>query len=84
MFFIRYENYFSFNSGTKIYKGRSYIKETDCLYEGDFYSNRAQGLGSEYKDSLKKFEGEYINGQPHGKGMTYNETGRVEFKGIVK
>ena len=84
VFFIKSVNYFSFNSSSKVYKGKSYMRDTDCFYEGEFYQSRAHGNGSEFKGNYKKYEGEYLNGQPHGKGITYDDAGKAEFKGIVK
>ena len=40
------------------------------------------GIGKEYYDNSKlKFEGEYINGNIHGKGKEYYKNGILKFEG---
>ena len=42
----------------------------------------ANGLIKEYNDDGElQFEGEYLNGEKHGKGKEYNYDGELEFEG---
>ena len=62
------------------------------MYEGKIYDNKlkkiielkqGKGVIKEYNDyySLIIFEGEYLNGQKHGKGKEYYDNGRIKFEG---
>ena len=53
-----------------------FFSEKYIIYE-------SKGFGKEYfgMDDELQYEGEYLNGQRHGKGKEYNWQGKIEFEG---
>ena len=41
---------------------------------------KADGLGIEYKDNLKRYEGDYRNRVPHGRGILYIKKEKSNFE----
>ena len=79
---VNFRNYFWHDRHSGSYQGGSFMDGIKCLYLGDIVDEKADGLGIEYKDSLKRYEGEYRNRVPHGRGILYSKEGKVEFRGV--
>ena len=78
-----YSNYFWYEAPMKFYQGANFVKAKNCLYVGNILKNKAEGFGTEFIGRLKRYEGEYEKGNPHGRGVIYNDKGEVEFSGIL-
>ena len=81
---IGYTNYFWYESPVKLYQGANFVKESNCLYIGNVLRHKAEDFGTEYIGKMKKYEGEYLRGIPHGRGVIYNENGKIGFSGILR
>ena len=50
------------------------------MFEGE-YAFKEKRKGKEFNNGLLIFEGEYLNGERHGKGKEYYNKGKIRFEG---
>ena len=80
---LNFDDYFWYDVFDGIYQGGHYMQEFKSLYIGDLCKNQAEGYGVEYIGSQRRYEGEYKLRKPHGRGIVYNQGGKLEFRGIL-
>ena len=63
----------------KMYEGKMFDIKLKKIIE----LNKGKGIIKEYNDYCEHiiYEGEYLNGERHGKGKEYYENGRIKFEG---
>jgi TonB family protein len=66
-----------FNEGM-IVEGEMKFKESGITYEGSFKNYMKHGYGVEINPSYGKYEGEWVNDSPYGKGRLYNNYGGTQ------
>ena len=71
---MEYEGEYRYN---KKWNGKGYDKKGNVIYE----LINGTGKVKEYSEDILLFEGEYLNGQKHGKGKEYTAFGKLIFEG---
>ena len=71
---LEYEGQFLFN---KKWNGKGYDENGNIIYE----LINGKGKVKEYNDDILIYEGDYLNGQKHGKGKEYYDNGPLMFEG---
>ena len=71
---LKYEGDYLYNN---IWNGRQYDKKGNLINE----LNISKGKVKIYIDTKLEFEGEYLNGEKHGRGKEYDNDGKIKFEG---
>ena len=52
-------------------KGKMYYKNNTIKYEGEYVNNKMEGNGKYIFENDNYYEGQFMNGLKHGKGISY-------------
>ena len=52
-------------------KGKMYYKNKNIKYEGEYVNNKMEGNGKYIFENDNYYEGQFMNGLKHGKGISY-------------
>lgn len=63
------------------YYGEIFSRNKNTKYLGGILEEKRENYGIYYESNVKKYEGFFSDDLPHGKGILYDDTGKVLFKG---
>ena len=73
-----------FNGKDDSYYGEVLTKNNASRYEGGIIDQKKEGFGKYEEYSKTRYEGYFVDNQPHGKGILYDDNNKILFKGIFR